>query len=198
MKFLKKFLCVVTGFLLLAFTNNYIINTASVVISPQSHLTIKGKTNISKFNCEFNINKVANPIELYYEEIDGKIIFEKAKLVLGNTCFDCGNNAINRDFRDLLKTNEYPEIYLQLKEIQKDINTSSSVKAQVQIDIAGKSKSYMVPVEINAENTICVSGILGLNIFDFDLVPPKKALGLIVVSEDIEIQFQLIFKVNKK
>ncbi len=38
-------------------------------------------------------------------------------------------------------------------------------------------------------------GILKLDIKDFDLEPPKKLFGMIVVKDEIEINFDLI---NKK
>ncbi|RIA09132.1 YceI-like domain-containing protein [Flavobacteriaceae bacterium MAR_2010_72] len=196
--FVKRFLLVCIGVAMLAFTSAVFEQKASVLIAPNSELLIKGKTNINTFKCKFNINKIVNPIPLYYEIVDDKMLFHEAKLVLANTCFDCGSNVINKDFRELLKTDEYPEISLKLKEIHKLPKSTTSIKAHVQIRIAGKSRTYTVPLEINNDETICASGVLGLNICDFDLVAPKKALGLIVVSEDIEIQFQLNFKALKR
>lgn len=198
LKFVNKLMLCGIGVLMLAYTSAVFEQKATVVISPNSELLIKGKTNVNRFKCEFNINKIVNPIPLYYEVVDNKILFHEANLVLDNTCFDCGSNAINKDFRALLKTDDFPEISLKLKEIHKLPKSTTSIQARIQISIAGKTKSFMVPLEINNDETICASGALGLNICDFDLVAPKKALGLIVVSEDIEIQFKLNFKAIKK
>ena len=68
-----------------------------------------------------------------------------------------------------------------------------SVNALLELFIAGKSQSYFIPLTVSKEDTdhIFVSGVLKLNIADFDLVPPKKVFGLIKVSEHIEIDFKL-------
>lgn len=177
-----------------AFTTFEMFNDTSVLITPESQLLIKGKTNVSKFKCEFNINQINEPIPLYYQLVNNKMVFEKAKLKLDNQCFDCGSRGINKDFRALLKSEDYPEIELHLKEIKNIKTNPSQVNALLELHIAGKSNSYQMPLTIDNSQDICVSGLLKLNITDFDLVAPKKALGLVVVSDEIEINFQLIFK----
>ncbi len=189
---MKKIVYIVVVFSTLAFTSKVIINNTSVVIAPNSELIIKGTTNVNSFKCEFNINEINTPIPLYYKVIEDRIVFEKAKLVLSNDCFDCGNKGMNKDFMKLLKSDEYPEIELQLKEITK--NNVSTMNALLELHIAGKSKSYHVPLTVNDNETIFVSGTLKVDITDFDLEAPKKALGLIVVSDDVEISFQLNFR----
>ena len=112
--------------------------------------------------------------------------------MLDNSCFDCGSRVINKDFMNLLKSEEYPKIVLELKEIKKDLSTDCIVHALIEIVIAGESKSYFIPVELKDDKIINVSGALNLNICDFNLEPPKKALGLIVVSDIIKINFDLV------
>ena len=177
----------------LSFTTSVIVNNTKILISPNSQLFIKGFTNVNSFICAFNIKELNKPIPLYYKIIEDKIVFEKAKLVLDNNCFDCGHRGMNKDFMTLLKSEDYPEILLELKEIHKNKHTPSVVDALVELEIAGKTKSYPFSIEIKEEGNIRVSGSLKINITDFGLNAPKKALGLIVVSEDIEIKFELLF-----
>ncbi|MBR9846908.1 MAG: YceI family protein [Algicola sp.] len=191
MKKIVLILIIISGF---AFTTNEVFNDTSVLITPESQLLIKGKTNVSKFKCEFNINQINEPIPLYYQVKNNKMVFEKAKLKLDNQCFDCGSKGINKDFRALLKSESYPEIELHLKEIKNIETNPSKVNALLELHIAGKSKSYLTPLTIDNSKDICVSGLLKLNITDFGLIAPKKALGLVVVSDEIEINFELIFK----
>ena len=163
----------------------------SVIIVPESKLQIRGNSNINKFKCDFNILEIKNPIPLFYEKKGNKIYFKKAKLALENSCFDCGSRGINKDFNKLLKTNEFPQIFLSLQEIEKH---DDIVEASVEMTIAGVSKMYKLPVDIETDETLLVSGVLNLNISDFNLKAPKKLLGLIVVSENIEIDFNLVIK----
>jgi hypothetical protein len=192
---MKKLVYILIVLTTLAFTTKVIVYNTSVLITSDSELVIKGTTNINSFQCKFNIKEINKPIPLFYKVVDDRIVFEKAKLVLDNECFDCGNNGMNRDFMKLLKSDEYPEIELQLKEVNK--NNGSQINALLELRIAGKSKSYHVPIAVKDKEDIFVSGTLKVDITDFNLEAPKKALGLIVVSDYVEISFQLNFKESK-
>lgn len=65
-------------------------------------------------------------------------------------------------------------------------------EATVKINIGGKENTYLVPVTIDNTDTNRFAGKLKLDIRDFGLEPPKKFLGLIVIKEDIEINFNLV------
>lgn len=190
---MKKIGIILIFFLLFSFTSTTNEST-SVFIGTESQLVIKGTTNVSSFKCMFKISEINKPIPLHYKVIDDKMVFEKAQLVLNNDCFDCGHRGMNKDFLALLKSDDYPEILLELKEIITDSDNPLLVKAAIKVHLAGKTKLYYMPITLNENEDISVSGTLKLNIGDFDLEAPKKALGLIVVSDDIEIQFDMIFK----
>ena len=173
---------------------NYVKNT-EVFIKPESKLIIKGKTNINTFNCNYSIINLENPIPVNFEFKGNKVVFNKTNLILNNDCFDCGNKTINKDFKILLKTNEYPQIFLRLKEMENYNFENSTSNVLVEMEIAGIIKSYKVPVNINNnENNLFVKGKLEINICDFNLDPPKKFLGLITVNNMIEIDFQLLLQ----
>lgn len=177
----------------LAFTV-VITGSTSVLITPSSKLYIKGKTNINSFTCQFNVLKFKKPIPVFFQKIDDKIIFDNTTLVLDNICFDCGGKRINSDFQELLKSELYPQTLIKLKEISKGVDDENKIFALLDISIAGVSKSYRMPVELKGEETLLIEGVLNLNICDFNLEPPKKALGLVVVKDTIEINFQLVVK----
>ncbi|HLW33152.1 MAG TPA: YceI family protein [Aequorivita sp.] len=179
--------------LLVSFTNTSTVNKhKTIFISPKSELEIVGSTNVSTFTCLFNVKNLNKPLRIDYWEGDDLIRFQKSTLVLDNTFFDCGGKGINKDFHDLLKTKVYPQILLTLKEIKKKAIADNKVEALVEIQIAGISRSYIVDVEAKQEGDLHLNGNLKLNITDFNLEAPKKILGLIVVSEEIEIIFKLI------
>src|SRR5690606_33344694 len=123
-----------------------------------------------------------------------KIAFEKTTLVLDNINFDCGGPGINNDFQELLKTKTHPKVFIKLKEIIKDKNNENLVQALIDLEIAGITKPYTVPIELKNEETMSIKGALALNIRDFNLDPPRKALGMIVVKDVIEINFDLAIK----
>ncbi len=162
----------------------------SYQILPDSQLTITGETNINEFLCAFNTSLIPNTKNIKFKGNPEEIHFENAILKLDNQGFDCGNKAINKDFQTLIKSSEYPEIQLELRELF--FETPRQAIALLRISIAGKQKDYKVPVVIKENPGIQYAGKLNLDINDFELAPPKKIFGLIVVKEDIEINFNLI------
>lgn len=173
---------------------NMEIGHKTIFISPQSELEIVGSSNVTNFKCLFNIKNLDRPLRIGYTVGDDVIYFHKSTLILENSHFDCGGKGINKDFNDLLRTKEYPQILLTLKEINKKSIASNKVKALVEIQIAGISQMYQVDVHAKQKENLHIDGKLKLNITDFNLEAPKKMLGMIVVSEEIEIVFNLILE----
>lgn len=164
----------------------------TIVISPKSELNIVGSSNVNDFQCLFGFNNKRQSLPVSFQEANNGIIFNKATLSLKNTSFDCGGRAINRDFHSLLKSEQHPEIILRLKKLNKKSQSKNLVEALVEIHIAGKSKAYVLNAKVNQKDELHILGNLKLNIKDFGLETPKKMMGLIVVSEQIEINFNLI------
>ena len=162
---------------------------ATIMILPGSELIISGSTNVNKFNCRFNIDLITEEQQIKYIQEGDFSIFSDLKLDLLTNGFDCGNKRMNSDFQDLLLRENYPEIVIELDRIQ-SISTEYR-KAYVTVHLAGKSKNYNLPVIIKED---CFTGKFKINIRDFGLEPPKKALGLIEVDETIEVQFNLLIK----
>lgn len=190
---MKRILIFITVLTTLAFTDSFVGST-SVIIAPNSKLLINVKTNVNSFKCQYDVLKLNKPIPITFKSHGKKISFEKTALILDNVNFDCGGPGINNDFKELLKTKTYPKIFIKLREINKDQNNEALIHALVDLEIAGVTKSYTVPIELKEEGTLFIKGVLALNIRDFNLEPPKKALGLIVVKDVIEINFELAVK----
>ncbi|TDU33807.1 YceI-like domain-containing protein [Gelidibacter sediminis] len=190
---MKRLLYLLPLLVLVSFTGlETVNNSTSVRITPQSKLHIKGTSNVTDFTCQYNIKNLNKPIRIHYVSTADVIKFKKSELILENSGFDCGGKGINRDFHDLLKSNTYPEITLSLKQIKLKPDTKNIADATVQIEIAGQKHTYHMETKFHKDNGWHISGVLKLNIKDFQLEAPKKMLGLIVVSEEIEINFKLV------
>jgi hypothetical protein len=130
-----------------------------------------------------------NSTGIKYFDHDGYTRFENATITLPNIRFDCGGKAINRDFHKLLKTEEHPQIDITLKQISLDASDDSLVNAKVDIDICDVRRTYEIPIEVAQKDNLVVSGVLPLNINDFNLSPPSKLFGIIKVEPEIKIDF---------
>lgn len=191
MKKLLFYLLVCTTSVLTAQQNE---SSYQIEVLPGSSLTITGDTNIRDFLCEYDTQRLARTHEVSFSTDSDWLQFRNTILQLRNAGFDCGNRAINRDFHSLLKSKEFPVIDLELKEIH--LGKEDVAQARVRITIADKKKDYEIPVKLKTLNNdqgdeLHLDGLLKLNISDFGLEPPKKLFGLIVVKDDIQINFDL-------
>lgn len=164
--------------------------TREVSILPNSNLSISGTTNINTFDCDFNVRSFKNQnFKIHYIDKDRSLHFKNSVLTLENRNFDCGHRKINKDFHELLETEKYPEIFLKIKKI--DLNQGENATVTLSFTIAGIENDYSFPIEVLWENQIRFIGKLELNIKDFDLEAPSKIFGLIVLDEEIVINFNL-------
>ena len=188
---MKRIVILILVIVVLGFTSAEYLKRTRVFVAPESQLVIKGKTNINKFSCTFDATNLKNPIPVYFQNENGKMVFQETQLILNTRCFDCGNKPMNNDFYDLLQAKTYPEIVLNLRSVTMESINENTINADVDINISGVINSYKLPLKIYGTDTMEISGTLKLNINDFNIEAPRKALGLIVVSEFIEIDLRL-------
>lgn len=167
------------------------LKESTVFFSPDSSLKIKGKTNVHNFQCEFDMQALSDSISVSFNEQSGELIFYDSQLKLPNFQFDCGGKAINKDFNKLLNSEEYPAISIFLKRIDPLEGQPNRVNATMEIMIGNIVNIYTIPITINQEEGLHLSGSVPLDINDFSLTPPTKLLGAIKVSPIIEIEFSL-------
>ena len=168
-----------------------------VQLSNESKLSINGKSNVNDFRCRSEHELQRDPMNFSYNFKGDTVNVNGVSLTLAVSKFDCGKRAINRDFRSTLKYEEYPFIQIVLNELvlndAKDIVPSS---AKVSISIAGEKRNY--EVELHAfeshEKSILVGGKKTLRMTDFGLTPPSPMFGLIQVSDELEVEFDLVIQ----
>ncbi|MUP44566.1 YceI family protein [Gramella sp. BOM4] len=161
-------------------------DTESIKILPESELIIAGSTNVNKFDCVFDISLISNWKDIRINREENFLKFYELYLPLRTDGFDCGNKRMNSDFQDLLMCEKYPEIRIKINQIE--LFSEEYNKAYITVQLAGKKKNYEFPVVVSRD---FFKGKFKMNIRDFGLEPPKKALGLVEVDEMIEVQFNL-------
>lgn len=187
---MKSFL-ICAGFLLFSvlLTAQKDFEKEKIIILPESELIIAGSTNVNKFDCSFNIELISKPLSLKFTEVNQYHIFKNLELKLLTEGFDCGHKRMNADFQDLLMSEKFPEIVISVNKAE--LFSAEYQKVFITVKIAGEENSYQLPVHIENNR---FKGKFKMNIRDFGLEPPKKALGLIEVYEMIEVQFNLLIK----
>ncbi len=160
-----------------------------IEFSPESTINIYGDAGIADFTCKFNLIYLQPPGDVFYDSKDSKIIFKNSGLVLKNKGFDCGNRSRNKDFHKMVRTKEYPEMKISLKEVS--IEGEMRAGANVDIQIAGKENNYNIAVDIIQKSPLRIKGQFKINVLNFGMEPITKMFGLIKVDEMIDINFDL-------
>ena len=163
-------------------------------VAPDSKVVISGTTNVNGFTCRYNLKEMELPIRLAYNDSAEQIQFSNAQLKLANDCFDCGGKAINKDFRDLLKTEEHPEVELRLLYVDPPQPNDPKIGVGMEIKIAGTARIYETRLYCKQQGDIRVDGTIPLKLTDFGLEPPRKVLGMIKVHDEIKVQVALRLK----
>ena len=192
---MKRLFLLAAFLVLTAFsTSIFEADSIEVIVKGNSEVSISGTTNVNSFSCCYNIAKLENPIPVSFESNNQKMVFESTALELENTCFDCGHKAINKDFNKLLRTEEYPRIKLKLISIEKTSQVKNTYFARVKIHIANSANTYTFPVKVSKSEDFHIKGDLSIDLRDYNLQAPKKMMGLIVVHDDIVVNFNLHLK----
>ena len=159
-----------------------------------SKLSILGTSNVTDFEClyddDFRIDTLSHSLTLDQDII--KVSGDSLKLKIEN--FDCGKRGINKDFRNSLKSDEYPSIDISLISFKQSDSLLKEVN--VLISLAGSEKIFELEFTSSyLENGIIkIEGEQKLTMSDFNIDPPRALLGLIKVRDELTIKFELLFK----
>ena len=174
----------------------------SAEILKNSSLTISGSTNIVSFKLFQNGDKLSrSKLTIAAAQSQNKITLSQNQLSVVVKNFVSNNPMALRDFLKLLKSDTYPTLQVQLNYLDlrpfSEKEESYSGNALVSITITGITRHYSIPISLNNIGDLyTVNGIKKLSIRDFGLTPQTKMMGVIKVSEWINIDFHMICKIN--
>lgn len=176
-------------------------NFHRVTIS-SSLITIHGETNINNFHCSLLRSFRNDSILVKNIWSNQKLDFEGFKLQYKIEDFKCGFRAMNNDFQELLRADDYPFITLQLNSITlhpENVEFEElDVDAEVNVMLAGITKDLIVADGKVINHTPAHLTLMGrkkLMISDFQIEPPTKFMGMVKVTDEIEIEFEISMNV---
>jgi len=175
--------------------------TEKWIVEEQSVLTINGKTNINNFQCRLPSKKEKDTL-IISSNNKRELKFEKGKVKVDPTIFNCGNEFIKRDFLETLQVKDYPFIFInfidvRFREFNDDLHHNAN--GHVNIYICGVNKVYDIDFEVDrkGDGELVLNGRQELKLSEFNIKTPSRLMGLIKVSDDIEIQFKLLLSKHK-
>ncbi len=166
-----------------------------------SKLSILVTTNKFQFEIKQNGDKILEQKRtVTIAEQNNKLRFNQSELAIFVKNFKTNNKVAQADFYKLMQSDKYPYMNIKLKHYEMYRKTDGSIKhgkALVEINIAGVNRQYEIPVATNkkGDNIIHLYGEKKMTIRDFGLEPPTAMMGLIQVSEWIEIELDFYSKV---
>ncbi len=169
----------------------------AIEISENSELSIWGSTNIIPFRLTQRICTFTgkSPI-ITVNTLGNKVRLTENNISIPVCNFESDNKMALRDFRKLIQEDQYPFIQLTVNQIEaytsKENTKQTVATANIQLTITGKTRNYLLNFETqNRDNQLELKGKKRISIRDFGLEPPVAMMGLIKVSEWIDIQFSI-------
>jgi len=190
-------------FLLLAFLG--IVSTGSVhaqryVLSDASEMWLSGTSTVNSFECEAETLRFDHEVEHHIEGNGFSV--PGVSLVVPVRDLDCNNRRMNRDLRDALQADEYPEIRLDVFRMDLVPDAAADTeKADVpqvafhgKMTLAGVSRDITIRLSgwLDQFQRLHGRGTLDVKMTDFGVEPPTALFGLVKAHDDISIRFHLM------
>lgn len=140
----------------------------------ENYFTIIGKTNVNTFKC---IDKNFNT-PLSFGNLSAN------KITLNVTDFNCKYDYITKDFRKTLSADKFPQIQINFGKFKKNANGTYTSLAEVKL--MNKVKIYNIEL---TETGKFLTGKQQVKFSDFEIIPPKKMAGMIVVKDELDLYF---------
>ncbi len=178
---------------------NYLIHC--LIVQKDSKLIISGKTNVNSFHCVIPNYFGSDTLVLQEGGKNKKPVFIKGSVALQASLFDCGLQMMTHDLMNTIKAKEYPNIVITFKSFErlpKYNLKEEKFKGVITISLAGTSKQFDVKCAIEAKPSglIYLSGGRQFLFSDFNLEPPQKMMGMIKTQEELDVNFNLVLRLD--
>jgi hypothetical protein len=170
-----------------------------IYIHPTSKVTVYGSTNVNNFKFKYTENifidkpvKVKNNLGTL--QLSGGIIDLKVR------AFDSGNSIMNKDFRKMLLEEENPFIQVELSSLAPTWLPNEvwrEGKADIFIVINQVVKKYTVSCKVENPGSLLIYGTQRILLTDFGLTPPVRMMGMVKVTEWVDLDFALRFATDR-
>jgi hypothetical protein len=169
-----------------------------------TNLTIEGTSNINSFDCKCKDKFPKSSIRVFFDN-SRTIRFAKGRLLMKSAKLDCNNSRMNRDLCEALKSEEYPNIVIDLLDAKmgpEDIIKADEwirIKASVVLTITNISKMLVLDVKVKrvALNKMRFTSSQDILLTDFGITPPTALMGLIKVNNKVKINFDIIALIDE-
>lgn len=193
------------GILILCFILSQSISAQNLVaaeIQPSSSLTINGATNLITFKLYQNAEHLSkSKLKVGTTFSHDKLFLSQNQLSVVVKNFNSNNFIALKEFFKMVKSDSYPTLQVQINFPEplliSEKGQNYNGNAIISMTITGITKQYTIPVALKSNGTFFIlDGNKKLNIKDFGLYPQPKMMGLVKISEWIDIDFHVVYKIK--
>lgn len=188
------------SFLLITGTGNELrAQEYQIFIHPSSDVAVYGSTNVNNFKFQYTENiTLDKPVRVKRSEgilrLSGGIIDLKVR------AFDSGNGLMNKDFRKMLQEEDNPFIQVELAALLPQWLPNAAWregKAEINVTINQITKKYVVKCKVENPESLLIFGKQKISLIDYGLTPPVRMMGMVKVSEWVDLDFSLRFATDR-
>ena len=141
---------------LLMFSGFVLINSNLVdytyYLEDSSKLYIEGTSNVNSFDCSCKDNFPKRSIKVAFSDDLKTIRFTNSYFKIRTQSLDCNNSRMNKDLCEALKSSEYPDIKIELKDAKLQSTTPGSdgwlsIKVNASMTITNVTKDIVLDVK---------------------------------------------------
>lgn len=170
-----------------------------IFINPDSKVVVYGSTNVNRFTFKYT-ETISIDRAVHVKKVNGNLKLSDCILDLKVHAFDSGNGLMNKDFRSMMKEEENPFITVSLTSLSPEWNEDGSWTngtVDIEVEMNNIRKKYTVKCKIENPGSLLIYGRQKMFLNDFGLVPPSRMMGMVKVSELVELDLSLRFATDR-
>jgi hypothetical protein len=165
----------------------------------ESRLWIEGSSNVNRFDCTAEeYTGDANTVEVTNSETTTEL---SLKIDIPVDGFECGRSRMNRDLRNALKSDQYPNITFVFEhaELANDNNNNNefiSFSVTGNLTVAGVTRKirFVTEGKVLENDKMRARGSKKIRMSDFGVEPPTGLFGLVKADDELTVHFDLTAK----
>ncbi len=160
-------------------------------------VVIRGGTNVNRFECALQVLDPQYELDVSIMSEADELHFEGLEILVPVDSFDCRRRMMNNEFRELLKSDLYPNLTINIRKFISPRVTRDSGQDFKFIAVADVTVGEVTREEIFEDCYISIDGNLHtlggshlIRLTDYRIAPPSKFLGTVVVRNELDITFE--------
>lgn len=161
-------------------------------------ITIIGRTNINKFQCHLELDEFLDSLQITVKRENGSFNFSGLKLNIPVDGFNCKYRLMTAEFRSLLQSDQYPYLNLNIGHAEQTV--ADTVQMQAKLAVADKRREELIKncrIDKRGKELV-LAGTHSILLTSYDIEPPRKFFGAVVVRDELEISFEVVLTQQTK